>query len=106
MTSISQSSTTTSITTITFHGCSKFDNRGEWWSVPSGETGKHMCPEGANPGGKANASWECEGKMFRTPQPDRSLCVHQWIEDVNDMVNIYHMNIIRFINHNCVTKSS
>ena len=35
---------------------------------------------------KSIAKWKCLEGEFESPEPDRSECVHDWLENIEDLV--------------------
>ena len=64
--------------------CVAVDGRGVLWEGKFWLATSKSCGLGMS----GSASWWCDGctGTFRSPQPDRSNCVQQWVDDIKDQV--------------------
>ena len=82
--------------------CVQHDSRGTLWFADFHENVEKQCLSSAEKAGiqhisdniilkllfegSMNAKWKCLEGEFETPEPDRSECHHDWVEDIENMV--------------------
>ena len=81
--------------------CVQHDSRGTLWIANFSTTATKPCPDNSNPEGNVQtkktfmiydllemsfAKWKCLDGKFESSEPDRSECVHDWLEEIEDLV--------------------